>query len=85
MINIATPNNAPEDIPVVYGSATGFLIKICITAPLIPSTPPTRIAAIAIGTWLSQTMKLFKRSVYDSNVIPCRFFTTISRDSEKLI
>ncbi len=29
----ATPSDAPEDTPVVYGSYRGFFIRLCMAAP----------------------------------------------------
>ena len=55
MTDIVTPNRAPDDIPVVYGSANGFLIEDCITAPDIPSVAPASIPTIALGTFPSNT------------------------------
>ena len=54
--NNVTPNNAPDEIPVVYESVRGFLIIVCITAPPIPRIPPTNIPAIALGVSPSHTM-----------------------------
>jgi len=44
-----TPSNAPLDIPVVYGSARGFLMMVCMTAPPIASIAPMVTHAIALG------------------------------------
>ena len=35
-----TPNIAPDEIPVVYGSAKGLCITLCITAPDTPRAAP---------------------------------------------
>ena len=48
------PRNAPEDMPIVYGSASGFLKSFCIITPATASPAPTRMAAIALGVRTSQ-------------------------------
>ncbi len=47
--NRDTPNRAPLDIPVVYGSASGFLMIVCMTAPPTASIAPIVTHAIALG------------------------------------
>ena len=36
----AIPKHAPDEIPVVYGSAKGFFIMLCMAAPAPPSPIP---------------------------------------------
>lgn len=48
-ITKATPKLAPELMPNTKGPANGFLNKVCISRPEIPSPDPTRIAVIALG------------------------------------
>lgn len=48
-ITKATPRLAPEVIPSTNGPAKGFLNKVCISNPEIPSPEPTNIAVIAFG------------------------------------
>ena len=40
----AAPNDAPDEIPVVYGSAIGFLNTLCMTAPQMANPAPASIA-----------------------------------------
>lgn len=35
-----TPNRAPDDTPVVYGSVRGFIMMLCITHPHTASPAP---------------------------------------------
>lgn len=51
------PNDAPEDIPVVYGSAKGFFITLCIVAPATARHTPTTTAMMIIGSLRSMMMK----------------------------
>ena len=39
------PNDAPDEMPNVYGSARGFLKMLCKAQPLLESPAPTIIAA----------------------------------------
>ena len=54
MLRVA-PRNAPEDIPIVYGSARGFLKSFCMIAPATDSPAPISRAPSALGTRTSQT------------------------------
>ena len=49
------PRNAPEDIPMVYGSARGFLKSFCMIAPATERAAPVTMAPMALGTLTSQT------------------------------
>ena len=40
----AAPNDAPDDIPVVYGSAIGFLRTLCMTEPQMANPAPPNSA-----------------------------------------
>ena len=41
-ITSVAPKPAPDDMPVVYGSAKGLRRMLCITAPAAPSPAPAR-------------------------------------------
>ena len=82
-MNRVTPNSAPDEIPVVYESATGFLTIVCMTDPPTPRMAPTRIPPMAIGTYPSHTRKLLRRSSYVPNSMPQILSHTIPRDSTK--
>ena len=45
----ATPKLAPDVIPKTKGPANGFLNKVCINNPEIPSPEPTKIDVTALG------------------------------------
>ena len=45
----ATPKLAPDVIPNTKGPANGFLNKVCINNPEIPSPEPTKIDVTALG------------------------------------
>ena len=51
----AAPNPAPEDIPIVYGSARGFFRMLCIAVPHIASANPQTIAPMILGILSSRT------------------------------
>jgi hypothetical protein len=53
---IATPNTAPPDSPIVYGSTSGLRNKLCIITPDIESIAPTPIAIKTLGTRNSKSM-----------------------------
>ena len=53
-IATATPNIAPEDTPVVYASASGFFITLCMTAPATAREEPAIMQNRARGTRYSQ-------------------------------
>ena len=53
MLRVA-PRNAPDDMPMVYGSARGFLKSFCIIAPATARPAPIMIAPIARGVRVSQ-------------------------------
>lgn len=48
-ITNATPKLAPELIPKTKGPAKGFLKRVCINKPEIPSPEPTNMAVNALG------------------------------------
>lgn len=58
MKNRDAPNRAPEDIPVVYGSARGLRTMYCITAPPMPSMAPTITHPMPRGRVPSKTRLL---------------------------
>ena len=43
------PNNAPDEVPVRYGSAMGFLNIACSPQPVKARLEPTNIAKIILG------------------------------------
>ncbi len=49
------PKSAPDDIPVVYGSARGFFMRLCMAAPAEASPAPAIIAVSALGRRCIQT------------------------------
>jgi hypothetical protein len=51
LLNItnATPNEAPEDIPIDEGDAKGFLNNVCKRNPATESEIPAEIAEIVLG------------------------------------
>ena len=59
----ATPNNAPDETPVVYGSARGFFITLCMVVPAMARPIPAIMANNALGTLYSHTMDESKNSV----------------------
>lgn len=54
MLNMA-PKKAPDEIPIVYGSASGLRMLFCIMTPPIDSPTPTNNAPSALGRRTSQT------------------------------
>ena len=52
----ATPKRAPDDTPVVYGSANGFFMTLCMTDPATARDTPAIMANRARGTRYSQTI-----------------------------
>lgn len=48
-IKMAIPKLAPELIPKMYGSANGFLNKVCIKSPLTANADPAKMAVMAFG------------------------------------
>ena len=55
VIAMVAPKAAPEDIPVVYGSARGFFIMLCIAAPAMARPIPARRPMMTRGILSSQT------------------------------
>ena len=49
VIAMVAPSAAPDEIPVVYGSARGFFIMLCMAAPAIARPIPARRAAMTRG------------------------------------
>jgi len=45
----ATPSPAPELMPRMYGSAKGFLKRVCIWRPQMERATPAIIAVISLG------------------------------------
>ena len=58
MKNRDAPNRAPDDIPVVYGSARGLRTMYCMTAPPIPRIAPMMTHPIPRGSVPSNTRLL---------------------------
>jgi hypothetical protein len=54
MMAMTAPKQAPDDIPVLYGSARGFAIMDCMSAPQMASEAPAVMATITWGTDLFQ-------------------------------
>ena len=71
-ITIATPNPDPELIPKMNGPAIGFLNKVCICNPQIPSPPPTSMAVRALG-------------IRNFSIIKCQELSTGGRNKIKSI
>ena len=53
------PNDAPDDIPKVYGSARGFLRMLCKAHPPLERPAPTIIAARIRGALSFQSIVLY--------------------------
>ena len=51
----AAPNPAPEDIPMVYGSARGFFRMLCMATPQIANATPHTIAPRILGNLSCRT------------------------------
>ena len=49
---VTAPRQAPEEIPVVYASASGFSMMLCITAPAKASPAPATSAMTTPGMTL---------------------------------
>lgn len=56
LIYTTAPKAAPEDTPVIDGSAKGFLNKLCIIAPASASDEPIKIANTKRGTLICQSI-----------------------------
>lgn len=50
-----SPTMAPDEIPVVYGSARGFLSMACMATPTTARDAPAQMAANALGILSSHT------------------------------
>jgi len=50
----AMPRHAPEDIPVVYGSARGLFIMPCMETPATASPVPAKMAKSTRGALYCQ-------------------------------
>ena len=51
----AAPKPAPEDIPMVYGSASGFFRMLCIAVPQTARANPHTMAPMILGRRRSTT------------------------------
>lgn len=49
------PRDAPEEMPRMYGSASGFFTMACMTTPLMDSPTPTAAASTSRGRRISHT------------------------------
>ena len=49
IVSNATPRDAPDETPNVYGPANGLRKRVCMIRPAIESDAPARIAVIAFG------------------------------------
>ena len=69
-IKIATvaPVDAPDEIPKIYGSASGFLTMACIMTPLTASPAPTKAAKITRGIRNIHTIS-FKAPCRGSSIV----------------
>ncbi len=56
------PKDAPDDIPVVYGSARGFFIMLCMAAPATPRQHPTMSPPTILGRRMSNTAQSMSTS-----------------------
>lgn len=54
---IATPKEAPEEMPMTDGPASGLRKSVCISSPLSASISPARIAVKARGRRVSITIR----------------------------
>lgn len=57
MMAMAAPSPAPDDMPVVYGSARGFLMMVCMMQPPTASPNPAKNARMARGIMRSHMAK----------------------------
>ncbi len=73
------PKDAPDDIPVVYGSARGFFMTLCIVAPATARHTPTTTAMTIIGSLRSMMMK----SLVGSWMLPVMWSITMVKLSTK--
>ena len=46
---MVAPKLAPDDTPVVYGSASGFIRVLCMTTPATASPMPASTPMISLG------------------------------------
>jgi len=49
MMAVTAPKHAPEDMPVLYGSARGLPMRACIRVPHTAREAPARMAATTWG------------------------------------
>ena len=56
IITIDAPTEAPEAIPIIYGSAIGFRKIACIIVPATARAIPTSAPIITLGNRSSQIM-----------------------------
>jgi hypothetical protein len=56
---MAAPTAAPDDTPIMYGSAIGFLKTPCIAVPETARAAPTRTAKNILGNLIFRTMALW--------------------------
>ncbi len=75
-----TPNDAPEETPVTYGSTRGLWMRACITAPATARPAPTAITARERGI-LRWNITFPLKSSGSPNVL--KISASCSNDSEK--
>ena len=51
---IVAPSDAPADVPIMEGSASGLFVALCDSAPATPSAAPIRSAASTRGNLICQ-------------------------------
>ena len=64
------PSPAPDDIPVVYGSARGFFSELCMTAPQIARPAPTNSPPRTRGNLRSQITWSFINPISSVAMLP---------------
>ena len=78
----ATPRLAPEEIPSIEGSASGFLKSVCIMSPATASAAPARSAVTDWGSRYSNNIVaiVLLSSGFCRALIICeRFISTVPR------
>ena len=80
MSAMAAPNPAPEEMPIVYGSARGFFSMLCIAVPQTANANPHTMAPRILGilrsmtthwslTSLGMLMMKFQMTSYTSDIV----------------
>jgi len=70
-IAIVAPSAPPDEVPMMWGSAIGFLNSPCMAVPATASAHPTSAAAITLGILTSQMIvHAFGRDIRDPKEMP---------------